>query len=737
MSVPGGYDMTAYYYPYWTYIQTQFNKTGDIPLWNDSIMCGTTIIGNAHFSYFYPPNWLFFILPVSLVFNLWFVIHFLIAATGVYFLCKYLKFSLSSTLFATLIFAFGGHFAVRISIGHYHLFSAVAWIPFVILFFLRLLEEQSIRNFLFFTLFLSLELLTLHLQIFYFLIITMFIYYVIHLIYAWRARKLTLKSTSSTTGLFALSGLLAVFICSAQLLPVIEATLNSHRGAHNYAIFSKLSLPFNQLGGFFLPDAWGYESKYIGAMTYHEITAFIGFSVLIPLIIGFTVKDRRIRSFSVISIILLIITIGKYLPFGKIIYYFPFMSFARIPARFLHIVTLLFALIAGAGLDKIISIVGEKKKSKFKVEYLYLSIFVICVILYTLLITFPGGLGKIFYPSYDNSEKFIETLLKPAVQYSLFISVFLAVLFFLLRRESKLRNVFPVFLIVLIFSELWLYNTRLINPVEEKELVSGFEQISKYLDYNNEIYRFQGSEFRHQAGYSLSGLQRATGYEALKNRYLMKLIQPTFEKTNKHNSVFDAYTLKLSQLLNSKYLIVYPPKRFHHHEFTETGKIYIQNRAYWVYTSENYLPRAYTSNSTVSGRSFKEFLKFFNDEKYKAHVFAGYELNSEKPVLKPVEIKKYSPNEIEIEVQADESTLLVINDTFFPGWHALVDNRETEIIRANYAFRGLKLDKGAHNITFRYFPGTLNVGIIISLFTMMGFAGFAVFYIFRVKPRKR
>ncbi len=63
------------------------------------------------------------------------------------------------------------------------------------------------------------------------------------------------------------------------------------------------------------------------------------------------------------------------------------------------------------------------------------------------------------------------------------------------------------------------------------------------------------------------------------------------------------------------------------------------------------------------------------------------------------------PDLIEIELEpAPLGAFLVLSDTYYPGWRALVDGVETKVLRTNYAFRGIKLPAGAKHAVFFYDP---------------------------------
>ena len=55
---------------------------------------------------------------------------------------------------------------------------------------------------------------------------------------------------------------------------------------------------------------------------------------------------------------------------------------------------------------------------------------------------------------------------------------------------------------------------------------------------------------------------------------------------------------------------------------------------------------------------------------------------------------------------------------FMGIWKAYVDGKETEILRANYAFMGLNLSEGHHEIVLKYHVPYLTEGIIVSLVSL-------------------
>jgi hypothetical protein len=81
------------------------------------------------------------------------------------------------------------------------------------------------------------------------------------------------------------------------------------------------------------------------------------------------------------------------------------------------------------------------------------------------------------------------------------------------------------------------------------------------------------------------------------------------------------------------------------------------------------------------------------------------------PAQDQVEIIHYAAEEIVLRTMAGSSALLVLSDSYYPGWTATVDGRPATILPANVAFRGVVLPPGAHEVRFAYRPTGWETGL--------------------------
>jgi hypothetical protein len=84
-----------------------------------------------------------------------------------------------------------------------------------------------------------------------------------------------------------------------------------------------------------------------------------------------------------------------------------------------------------------------------------------------------------------------------------------------------------------------------------------------------------------------------------------------------------------------------------------------------------------------------------------------------------VTLTGYRAEEVALAADMETAGLLVLTDTFYPGWEADVDGAATPIVRANYFARGIFVPRGTHHIVFRYRPGSHRAGVLVSAVALL------------------
>ncbi len=140
-----------------------------------------------------------------------------------------------------------------------------------------------------------------------------------------------------------------------------------------------------------------------------------------------------------------------------------------------------------------------------------------------------------------------------------------------------------------------------------------------------------------------------------------------------------------------------------------------------VYENTRALPRAFLVGEAVEALSPDEALELLATPGFEPSsraivegLPAGSATTLREPTTKQVDITTYEDQRVEIEVTGDTTALLVLTDTFYPGWRATIDDAGTAIYATDYLFRGVVVPPGTHRVVFEYQPGRWRAGLVIA-----------------------
>ena len=177
---------------------------------------------------------------------------------------------------------------------------------------------------------------------------------------------------------------------------------------------------------------------------------------------------------------------------------------------------------------------------------------------------------------------------------------------------------------------------------------------------------------------------------------------------------------RLRDLLNVKYILTIE-------EIDEPGLLPVfSEEDVTIYQNMECLERAFIAHKAEVIRSEESILKRLKDPDFDFRNTVIIEEKPAFPLLRPskaitkdfVRITDYSPHEVTIIVRTNQAGMLVLTDTNYPGWKVYVNEEKGKIYQADYAFRGVLLSSGKHNVKFLYRPVSFSVGSAISLLTV-------------------
>ena len=81
----------------------------------------------------------------------------------------------------------------------------------------------------------------------------------------------------------------------------------------------------------------------------------------------------------------------------------------------------------------------------------------------------------------------------------------------------------------------------------------------------------------------------------------------------------------------------------------------------------------------------------------------------EGSVAASVELTSYEANRLTYKVRSQKGGVVVLSEIFYPGWTCTIDGQPTEIARANYVLRAIKVPAGEHEVVMTFDPQTVHI----------------------------
>jgi hypothetical protein len=136
-------DIFAFWYPH-IEVFVRAVAEGSAPLWNPYVAFGGPLLANPSLQIAYPPTWLNLVLAPSAYYKLFVLGHTAWAGTGLCLLARRLGLGPLPALLGGGAFCLSGPYLSSLSLFHH--FATCAWMPWVLLAALRLLEQPGLAR---------------------------------------------------------------------------------------------------------------------------------------------------------------------------------------------------------------------------------------------------------------------------------------------------------------------------------------------------------------------------------------------------------------------------------------------------------------------------------------------------------------------------------------------------------------------------------------------------------------
>ncbi len=679
----------------WFDVQAREWHAHRFPLWDPAMWAGQPLVGQAQPGAVYPLNWLLFLMPlhrghISMDALAWyFVVIRFMAALFCYWLCRDLGCSRAASFIGGLAFALSGILGTT---GWPQMANGMVWIPLVFLFLLRAARGRSVlANGALSGAFLGISFLSGHHQAPTFTAVA-FLGVWLYLIFR-RGPRPDVQMVRA-----AALALLFVGLCGAmQILPAMEYGRLAKRwaGASDalawnqpvpYYVHAQYDLkPFSLLGTVF-PGVKRHYDPYVGVVAL--ALAILGIATFW--------RESRARIVGAVGLGAIVYALGANSVFHGFLYaVVPGLEKARSPSAAVVLFAFGIAVLAAFGFDRLSSPEPSPWPRRIMLGALGfggVTIVIVQAVLFSHELKFP------------TDDRVILTA---------FIALGLAALFYCCRRQSLSRGAANALLAMLLLLELG--NNSGYDIVHRTD--QGREMWLNHLRSNGDIAEFLKRQPGHQridvAGDAFAqnwgawnGLETRMGWLASVTR---NVLESEFFSDRGRMIYGVAYTIAAGP----------PPPDAGREVFTGASGMK-------VYQRDDAFPRAWAVHNLVRVPSQGAGNVMIGERLHEFRNMAVME--TAPPKLEACEsghvrLIEHLPARVAIEAEMNCTGMVVLSDTYFPGWRALVDGQSTPIHEVNGAFRGVVVPRGKHVITMRYRPMSLALG---ALLTLLGVAGAVV-----------
>ncbi len=741
-------DVVSVIYPFKMYA-IEVLKNGHFPLWNPLSFSGSPLFANFQSGILYPLSLLYFILRPSLAWSLQIVAQPLLAVIFTYLFLRNIKFSKIASLLGGIIYAFSGFSIIWLEYNiHGHV---AAFVPLFLFLADRFLENN--RWGIGLSLAVGMQILAGYPQVSLYSFFLLGVYFLYRVIEKKKTKEVIIKKIFQ----FSLFLLLGLSLAAVQLIPGFELLRLSQRTVEGLPGGETIAfLPWEHLITFLAPDFFGNPAtgNFWFRGDYSNTVGYVGLSTLVLAFTGLVFSKRKEK------------WLFGFLAAGFLFYVFPtpiaflarkftpFAFGAAASTRAVAVINFLFAVLAVFGFEFLWKGRLKQKNGFFRIPFYFfiiligiaLGIFVARKMLLPYEETFAAQpeAFQIINTWVTNLKVSLRNMVLPIM-----VAFTSLVTFFAIEKLRRIKKFFLVFLFLILVLELFRFGWKYL-PFVKEDLLFPETPVIKFLKKQEKPFRMLGGGVIPMNMWTAYGLESIAGYDAVYPLHYAKFLSVAdggrVDRPAGRYGDIKIFKSPLLDLSNVKYILAI--KRNEQDVVDPTGMVsyklrlpkfkpVFDDQSVRILENVEALPRAFIVYKYRVIPNEAEII----DSLLSPDFNLAQEVVLEKEI--PHELTAGEVEEVNYEragnhslIRVDHSGngLLFVSDSFYPGWKAFVDGKETPIYRADFTFRAVFVPEGKHTVRFIYDPQSFKIGAVISLVSLAILGGL---FVYETKKRRR
>jgi hypothetical protein len=695
-----------------------------VPLWNPYLFGGVPYVAILPGPVFYPTTALYFVMPLFRAIGWTFVLHTWLAALFAYFAARSLELDRSAAAVVGFAFMLTGFLVSMNEAGHDGRMFTIVLIPLAFGLLERGLRSGHIRWFLGMGLVVACQIFTPHVQLMYYSSLALSLYALVRLVWIARAEG-NWRPAGRLFGFFALGFAAAALVGMAQLFPTLSLRGIAVRGGGQtgYAFASSWAMPPQELTGFVLPDLVGVGplqrgaglATYWGSNPFKQHTEYVGIVTAALAIIGLTGwrRDRRIGLIGGIALLCVLFALGAATPIHRVAYYLiPMVKEFRAASMMLGPASLFIALLAGFGWQRVLDVRDDADTLDWGwivglsavplLLGLAAAIDPMGLLRWVQMSWFPTG-----WPRTPTGEG-ADLLQAGGLKLVLLWGVTWGVVYAVARR--RLPRMAVVLLLTLLVADLVRVDHRFISvvdPAEEFAADTLQRTLQNELDPVARVFPLPEPGGYGPNDMMLHDIRSITGMQNFRLKWTERLIGGL--------SYDNLASPTLWPLLDIDYVITQQQVET---PLLERGPPGPRGTA-WRVAADG--PHAWFPQRVAAEPDAAHAIRLLRQRPDPTDfaLVAGDTTTLPTAGQGSARVTHFAPNEVVLDVDAEQGGLLVLSEIYHPNWRATVDGASTPVLRTDIAMRGVEVPAGSHEVRFTYAAGAVRGGLIVGLLALI------------------
>jgi hypothetical protein len=693
-------------------------RAGSVPLWDPHRLAGVPFAAHPQAGVWYPPNWLFGVTDAVIAFSWLAVLSRLGALLLFYWFLRVLGLHPYASVLGSVIFTFSAFFSVWTL--HPTFIASGMWFPLAAGGITVALRERPARGVGLAAIGLGLSVVGGHPQIAVYVWFAALVWATIQVAAdmrgarrggdpLWRPLRRGIGLTASA---FVLGGALA----APQVLSSLEVNRYIVRQEEPFENVQRNALPGRHLTTLVLPDRLGnpYDRNYLPGrfLNYTETALYAGVvSLVLALLAAWLHRGRSTLAFLVLGVV------GGLAAFGTIAYRVlfetvPFLSQTRIPTRIVFLLDVSIAGLAALGLNVLLGKGPDAERPT-----LVVAGGVAAAIGMAALLDVPG-----LPPSY---------VLPQVVKAAILLGLGTLVIVVIISRVGTV-GLGAMALIALAAADLWMFGFGY-HPFEQRAPVLPRVPELAFLEsvpgVRPRFVRRGGWNLPPNIGlvHDLYEIQLYDNVIPAPMVELLSVAQPNQrEFARRRNTIgfFDRKALRspILDLLGVRHVVGRRGSSLGQPSFNGALAIFPRSRSFppaiavpcWRYVPQSSMLRSLRGMASSELRST---VLLFDEAAVRSA--AGRPSTAGCGTAGSVEVLRYEPEGVTLEVIAPRRSIVLLSDAWYPGWTARLDGSPAPILRADWALRGVPVPAGRHRIEMAYRPWWLPAGASLTALSLV------------------